>query len=72
MRIRFTQDRTTKEAVPQTFKKGKSYDLSEASARHWLNRNVAIEAADEPEPEPKPKAKAPTPPATSPTPPAAK
>lgn len=43
MKVRFTQTRTTKTRPQdrQTFEKGKVYDLPDASANHWINRNVA-------------------------------
>lgn len=53
MKIRFLEDRATKEARPQSFKKGKVYDLPDASAQHWLNRQVAV-PVDEEEEQPQP------------------
>lgn len=41
MKIRFLETREVKDGSGQVFKEGKTYDLPEPSARHWLNRGVA-------------------------------
>lgn len=56
MRVKFLEDRVTKvgnkasgkhvhdkDAVEDRFDKDGVYDLSEASANHWINRGVAVE-----------------------------
>lgn len=58
MRVKFLENRTTKNGKVEfpkgtypegdQFKKGETYDLSEASAKHWLNRGVAVLAEDDP------------------------
>lgn len=55
MKLKFLQDRTTKEAHPQTFKAGQvvnfpDTDAGRASAQHWLNRNVAVHVDEPPGP----------------------
>ena len=53
-KIKFLEDRTVQDTERQTFKKGSVHDVSDSSARHWINRGVTIEVADEPAaPEPK-------------------
>jgi hypothetical protein len=52
MRIKFTQDYTTKEAKPRTFKKDdveefEDDDAGRASAQHFLSRNVAVDLDEE-------------------------
>lgn len=56
MKIRFTEPRRVLDhnrRVVAKFSAGEVVELSEASARHWLNRNIAkiVGAAAEPEPE---------------------
>lgn len=58
-KIKFTEPRRVLDhtgKVIQEFSAGEVVELSEASARHWLNRNAAniVGAAAEPEPEPRP------------------
>lgn len=53
-RIKFIADYATKEAKPQVFKKDQIVDLPDneagrASAQHYLNRNVAVDLAEEEE-----------------------
>ena len=43
MKIRFNITRTVKAVDGETYEEGKVYDLSEASARRWLRRGVAVE-----------------------------
>lgn len=46
MKIRFIQDRVVKDHdgnVIDTFRAGQVKELAEASARHWINRGVAVE-----------------------------
>jgi DNA segregation ATPase FtsK/SpoIIIE-like protein len=52
MRIKFTQDYTTKANKPRTFKKDEVVDLEDdeagrASAQHFLSRNVAVDLDEE-------------------------
>lgn len=47
VRIKFTQDVSTQEAQPQSFEKGKIYTLTEASARHWINRKLAVAVSED-------------------------
>jgi hypothetical protein len=59
MKIEFTEPRRVLDhagKVIQKFSAGEVVELSEASARHWLNRNVAkvVGGAAAPEPEPRP------------------
>jgi hypothetical protein len=56
MRLKFTQDYTTKEAKPRTFKKDQVVDFEDdeagrASANHFLSRNVAVDLDAEEEEE---------------------
>lgn len=44
--IKFTQDRSTVEAEPQTFKVGRIYELSEASCERWKRRQAAEDATE--------------------------
>lgn len=39
--IKFTQDRTTSEEVPQVFKAGQVYELSIDSCERWIRRGAA-------------------------------
>lgn len=48
MRVKFKENRVTKEVQVQTFEKDKEYDLPETSARHWINRGVAVEVVTQP------------------------
>lgn len=53
-KVRFLQDRTTKEKEPQAFKQGQvvtfpDTEAGNASAQHWVNRGVA-ELVDGPQP----------------------
>ena len=41
MKIRFTKTVTTKASPPETFVEGRTYDLNDASANHWLVRGAA-------------------------------
>lgn len=54
-KIKFLEDRTVQDTEGQTFKKGSVHDVSDSSARHWINRGVAIEVADQPKAAPEPK-----------------
>ena len=54
-KIKFLEDRTVQDAERQSFDKGLIYDVSASSARHWINRGVAIEVADQPKAAPEPK-----------------
>ena len=45
MKIRFNITRTVKAVDGETYEEGKVYDLSEASARRWLRRGVAVEVS---------------------------
>jgi hypothetical protein len=63
IRVEFTEDRRVLDhtgEVIESFKAGQVVALSEASARHWLSRNVAFEvqgrarAKPEPSPDTKP------------------
>ena len=49
MRIRFLDAYTVKAVDGKTYKKGQVVELDEASARHFLNRQVAVEADGGPE-----------------------
>lgn len=42
MKIKFTTDYTVKNAAAREFKEGRTYDLPEPSARHFLNMGVAV------------------------------
>lgn len=44
--IKFTEDRTTVEAVPQVFKAGRVYELPEMSCERWKKRSVAVDATE--------------------------
>lgn len=44
--IKFTEDRTTVEAVPQIFVVGRVYELPEASCERWKKRNAAVDATE--------------------------
>lgn len=44
MKIKFTTDYTVKNAAAREFKEGRTYDLPEPSARHFLNMGVAVAA----------------------------
>lgn len=46
-KIRFTQTRVTKEAVPQTFEEGKVYDVNAASRDRWIRRGCAVDVTEE-------------------------
>ena len=43
MRIKFIREYRVKDELGTIYKEGKSLDVSEASARHFINRNAAIE-----------------------------
>lgn len=45
MKVRFVRDYTVKDEEGKEYKKGRVYDMSESSARHFLNRN-AVEVVD--------------------------
>ena len=47
-KIKFLENRTIQDAEGQSFKKGSVHDVTASSARHWINRGVAVEVADEP------------------------
>ena len=49
MKVTFLDAREVKDGlgvVTQSFKSGQVIELSTASARHWINRSVAIEVRD--------------------------
>jgi hypothetical protein len=50
MRVRFTENRTTKATPSETFEAGQVYDLAPASAARWIARGVAVAVPDEPAP----------------------
>ncbi len=56
-RILFTETRTTRATPPETFEKGRIYDLPVASCDRWKLRGVAVDAPPE-EPKPRGRAKA--------------
>lgn len=43
MKVCFTADYTVKAVDGETFKKGKTYDMSPASGRHFINKAIAVE-----------------------------
>ncbi len=49
MRIRFLDAYTVKAVDGKTYKKGQVVELDEASAQHFLNRQVAVVASGAPE-----------------------
>ncbi len=49
MRIRFLEAYTVKAVDGKTYKKGQVVDVEEVSARHFLNRQVAVLADGGPE-----------------------
>lgn len=65
MRVKFLKDAVAKAgnvkgemdrgAKVKTFKAGQVVDLSDASARHWINRRLAEEYVEEEKPAPRPK-----------------
>ena len=60
MRITFTRDYTVNAAGGESYKAGQTIECSEESARHFINRGAAEEAAEKPAlPAPKPKDKEP-------------
>lgn len=44
MKIKFEKDYTVQDGSGTVYKKDKTYDLEERSARHFLNRKLAVEA----------------------------
>lgn len=46
--IRFLETRTVKGVDGETFEKDSVHTISETSANHWLNRNVAVRVEDAP------------------------
>ncbi len=44
MKIKFLETRLVKDDTGTTFVKDEVYDLSEASAKHWISRGVAVKA----------------------------
>lgn len=47
VKVRFLTDRTVQDGSGTTFKAGEVHELSEASARHWIDRKVAEPLADD-------------------------
>lgn len=61
VKVKFFVDRVVNDFRAGTkeeerYSAGKVYSMSEASAQHWCNRQVAELVADEPKPKAKPKA----------------
>lgn len=46
MKVRFLQTRTVQAVDGETYQQGQVYDLPEASARRWIERNAAVAAAE--------------------------
>lgn len=46
-KIKFTQTRVTKEAVPHTFEEGKVYEVNAASRDRWIRRGCAVDVTEE-------------------------
>lgn len=47
VKVKFSETRTVKDASHKTFEAGKTYEMSEASAEHWIKRGVAVEVGSE-------------------------
>lgn len=46
MKVRFLQTRTVQAVDGETYQQGQVYDLPEASARRWIERNAAAAVAE--------------------------
>jgi len=48
MRIKFFKDHTVKNQAAAHYKAGQIVEMNQASAMHFINRNLAVEVKDEP------------------------